>query len=42
MNLVEGEVIHQVEQLDEGWWNGVSIDGMKSGLFPGALSQIQM
>ena len=34
MALVEGEVIQHVEQLDEGWWSGVSQDGTRSGLFP--------
>jgi hypothetical protein len=35
MNLVEGEVIEQIEQIDEGWWSGIGADGSKSGLFPG-------
>ena len=35
MSLVEGEVIEQIEQLDEGWWSGVGANGTKSGLFPG-------
>lgn len=35
MSLIEGELIEQIEQLDEGWWSGVSADGTKSGLFPG-------
>lgn len=35
MNLIEGEIIEQIEQLDEGWWSGVGADGTKSGLFPG-------
>ncbi|KAI0940986.1 hypothetical protein AcV7_003214 [Taiwanofungus camphoratus] len=34
MGLVEGELIEQIEQVDEGWWSGVSADGTKSGLFP--------
>lgn len=39
MGLVEGELIEQIEQVDEGWWSGVSADGTKSGLFPGKLGQ---
>lgn len=35
MNLEEGELIEQIEQLDEGWWSGVAADGSKQGLFPG-------
>lgn len=35
MNLLEGELIEQIEQVDEGWWNGVGQGGDKSGLFPG-------
>ena len=35
MNLTEGEVIEQIEQLDDGWWSGVGAGGSKSGLFPG-------
>lgn len=35
MHLVEGELIEQIEQLDEGWWSGVGAGGTKSGLFPG-------
>ena len=37
MDLVEGELIEQIEQLDEGWWSGVGAGGSKQGLFPGAL-----
>lgn len=35
MDLNEGELIEQIEQLDEGWWSGVGPGG-KQGLFPGA------
>ena len=35
MDLVEGELIEQIEQLDEGWWSGVGANGAKQGLFPG-------
>ncbi len=38
MPLVEGELIEQIEQLDEGWWSGVGEGGAKSGLFPGTSS----
>lgn len=34
MHLVEGELIEQIEQIDEGWWSGVGAGG-KTGLFPG-------
>lgn len=35
MELIEGELIEQIEQLDEGWWSGVGANGTKQGLFPG-------
>ena len=35
MELTEGELIEQIEQLDEGWWSGVGANGTKQGLFPG-------
>jgi hypothetical protein len=35
MNLVEGEIIQQIEEVDEGWWTGVGGGGSKAGLFPG-------
>ncbi|KAI9305350.1 hypothetical protein BJ944DRAFT_249125 [Cunninghamella echinulata] len=34
MALVEGEVIVEIDQVDEGWWYGISEDGKKQGLFP--------
>lgn len=34
MHLLEGELIENIEQVDEGWWAGVGPGG-KSGLFPG-------
>jgi len=33
MNLVEGEFITDIEEIDEGWWTGVGPGG-KTGLFP--------
>ena len=33
MNLLEGEFITDVEEIDEGWWTGVGPGG-KTGLFP--------
>ncbi|CCM06653.1 uncharacterized protein FIBRA_08936 [Fibroporia radiculosa] len=24
MNLTEGELIEQIDQVDEGWWSGVA------------------
>ena len=35
MPLVEGELIEEIEKLDEGWWSGVGANGTKTGLFPG-------
>lgn len=40
MSLLEGEVITQIDQVDEGWWFGVSEDGKKQGLFPANYVQI--
>ncbi|KAI9613557.1 hypothetical protein H4Q26_010164 [Puccinia striiformis f. sp. tritici PST-130] len=34
MGLVEGETIINIEQVDEGWWTGMSADGTRQGLFP--------
>ncbi|KAI0348788.1 hypothetical protein OH77DRAFT_1371773, partial [Trametes cingulata] len=31
MDLVEGELIEEIEQLDEGWWSGVGGGGTKQG-----------
>lgn len=42
MNLTEGELIEQIEQLDEGWWSGVGDGGAKQGLFPGKLFPLQL
>ena len=39
MTLAEGEVIVQIDQVDEGWWYGVSEDGKKQGLFPGKFQK---
>ena len=35
MHLLEGELIEEIEKLDEGWWTGVGDNGTKQGLFPG-------
>lgn len=40
MTLVEGEVVTQIDQVDEGWWFGVSEDGKKQGLFPANYVQV--
>ncbi|KAI7899309.1 uncharacterized protein BX663DRAFT_522154 [Cokeromyces recurvatus] len=40
MSLVEGEVISQIDQVDEGWWYGVGEDGKKQGLFPANYVQL--
>ena len=34
MSLIEGEILEQVDQIDEGWWSAVGDGGAKSGLFP--------
>ena len=33
MDLIEDEIIHDIEQLDEGWWSGKARNG-REGLFP--------
>ncbi len=33
INLVEGEYIFDVDQIDDGWWKGTTQDG-KRGMFP--------
>lgn len=40
MSLLEGEIVTQIDQVDEGWWFGVSEDGKKQGLFPANYVQI--
>ncbi|KAJ2819934.1 actin binding protein, partial [Coemansia sp. 'formosensis'] len=30
----EGEIIYSIDQLDPGWWAGVSEDGLRQGVFP--------
>ncbi|CAO3664518.1 unnamed protein product [Umbelopsis ramanniana] len=40
ISMVEGEIIHNIEQLDEGWWSGTSEDGSRSGLFPSNYVQV--
>lgn len=35
MSLIEGEIIEDVDQVDESWWTG-SGPGGKAGLFPGS------
>lgn len=34
MSLTEGEIVEDVDQVDESWWTGTGPGG-KSGLFPG-------
>jgi len=34
LGLIEGETIINIEQVDEGWWTGMSADGTRQGLFP--------
>lgn len=38
MTLNEGEVVVQIDQVDEGWWFGMSEDGKRQGLFPGKMA----
>ncbi|KAI8337483.1 hypothetical protein BC941DRAFT_461129 [Chlamydoabsidia padenii] len=40
MTLLEGEVITEIDQVDEGWWFGISEDGKKQGLFPANYVQL--
>ncbi|RGB29839.1 hypothetical protein C1646_745191 [Rhizophagus diaphanus] len=40
MSLLEGEIIKDIIQLDEGWWQGISADGSRSGLFPANYVEI--
>ncbi|ORZ00779.1 hypothetical protein BCR43DRAFT_485770 [Syncephalastrum racemosum] len=40
MTLLEGEIVVQIDQVDEGWWFGVSEDGRKQGLFPSNYVQL--
>ncbi|KAI8975112.1 hypothetical protein BDF20DRAFT_914087 [Mycotypha africana] len=40
MSLIEGELITQIDQVDEGWWFGISEDGNKQGLFPANYVQL--
>ncbi|KAI8381244.1 uncharacterized protein BYT42DRAFT_613043 [Radiomyces spectabilis] len=40
MSLMEGEVVTQIDQVDEGWWFGVSEDNTKQGLFPANYVQL--
>ncbi|KAJ8654646.1 hypothetical protein O0I10_009697 [Lichtheimia ornata] len=40
MTLNEGEVVVQIDQVDEGWWFGMSEDGKRQGLFPANYVQV--
>ncbi|KAG0743023.1 hypothetical protein G6F23_006353 [Rhizopus arrhizus] len=40
MSLEEGEVITEIDQVDEGWWFGISENGKKEGLFPANYVEI--
>ncbi|KAI7867569.1 hypothetical protein BDF14DRAFT_1995830 [Spinellus fusiger] len=40
MSLIEGEVITNIDQVDDGWWFGVGENGDKQGLFPANYVQI--
>ncbi|OMJ25995.1 Drebrin-like protein B [Smittium culicis] len=34
MDLYEGEIITDIEVIDDGWWSGKSLNSDRSGLFP--------
>ncbi|MBW0517638.1 hypothetical protein O181_057353 [Austropuccinia psidii MF-1] len=34
IDLIEGEIIENIEMIDEGWWSGTGANGSKQGLFP--------
>ncbi|CAG8453025.1 7220_t:CDS:10, partial [Scutellospora calospora] len=40
MELIDGEIIVGISQLDEGWWQGESKDGTRAGLFPANYVEI--
>ena len=37
--LVEGEIVEQIEMVDEGWWQATNAKG-ESGLFPCELARL--
>ena len=37
---MEGEIITDILQLDEGWWQGTGSQGHKCGLFPANYVQV--
>ena len=39
MSLLEGELVQQIEELDEGWWSGIGPGG-KTGMFPANYVEI--
>jgi hypothetical protein len=42
MSLEVGEIIEQIEELDDGWWSGVGAGGTKSGMFPGRFDLLSI
>ncbi|KAG8760164.1 hypothetical protein FRC14_003920 [Serendipita sp. 396] len=41
MSLVEGEFVDQIEEMDEGWWQGVAVsDKNRTGVFPANYVEI--
>lgn len=36
LDLVEGEIVTDIDQIDDGWWSG-TVDG-RTGLFPGEIA----
>jgi len=38
INLIEGEFIYDVEQFDDKWWRGTTVDG-KRGVFPASHAE---
>lgn len=39
ITLVEGQIITGIQQLDEGWWSGITQDGQE-GLFPATYVEL--
>lgn len=39
ISFQEGETIYEIEQVDENWWRGRTVDG-STGLFPANYVQL--
>ncbi|KAI8074771.1 hypothetical protein BC940DRAFT_289052 [Gongronella butleri] len=40
LRLVEGQIVYNIDQVDEGWWYGTSEDGKQQGLFPSNFVEV--